>query len=68
MDPVVNSLDRDDPNNYVSFDDFAGSFNLATGVFTRSGIAVNQLGIYGVDSIIMATVRGAPGVINATYP
>ena len=43
----------------------AGTFNLATGTFTRTGVAVNQLLIYGTDAAIMATVRGAPGVIDA---
>jgi hypothetical protein len=42
----------------------AGSFNLTTGAFTRSGAAVNQLVIYGIDSAIVASVR-APAVINA---
>jgi hypothetical protein len=43
----------------------AGSFNLETGVFTRSGFAVNQLlGIYGTDVAIMAAVRAAPQLIK----
>jgi hypothetical protein len=41
-----------------------GTFNLATGTFTRSGAAVNQLGIYGTDAAIMAAVRGAPGLLD----
>ena len=36
-----------------------GSFNLSTGVFTRSGPAVNQLVVYGTDAAIMASVRAA---------
>jgi hypothetical protein len=38
----------------------AGSLNLATGVFTRSGPAINQLFIYGVDTAIAASLRAAP--------
>jgi Protein of unknown function (DUF4225) len=36
----------------------AGTFNLATGTFTRSGAAVNQVAVYGIDSMIMAMARG----------
>jgi hypothetical protein len=43
----------------------AGSFNLATGAFVRSGPAVNQLVVYGLDTAIMAMVRGAPGMYGA---
>ncbi len=42
----------------------AGSFNLTTGVFTRSGAAVNQLVLYGIDSSIVASVR-VPADMNA---
>jgi hypothetical protein len=42
----------------------AGSFNLATGVFTRTGPAMNQLAIYGVDSAIVASLR-VPADVNA---
>ena len=42
----------------------AGSFNLTTGAFTRSGAALNQLAIYGIDSAILASLR-APADINA---
>jgi hypothetical protein len=42
----------------------AGSFNLVTGVFTRSGVALNQLAIYGIDSAIMTSVRAAPEVVS----
>jgi hypothetical protein len=38
----------------------AGSLNLATGVFTRSGPAINQLFVYSFDTAIMATMRAAP--------
>lgn len=37
-----------------------GSFNLTTGAFTRSGTAVNQIGIYLFDSVVMASMRAAP--------
>jgi hypothetical protein len=43
----------------------AGTLNLQTGVFTRTGVAINQLGIYGTDMAIMTTVRAAPGLIDA---
>lgn len=42
----------------------AGSFNLTTGAFTRSGAALNQLVIHGIDSAIVASLR-APADINA---
>lgn len=42
-----------------------GMFNLSTGVFTRTGMAMNQLVLYSLDSAIMVTVRGAPGVLDA---
>jgi hypothetical protein len=35
----------------------AGTLNLATGTFTRSGAAVNQVAVYGIDSMIMAMLR-----------
>lgn len=43
----------------------AGTFNLATGTFTRTGVATNQLLIYGTDAAIMAAVRGSPGAIDS---
>ena len=36
------------------------------GVITRTGVVVNQLGIYGTDSAIMASVRVGAGVPHAT--
>lgn len=50
--------------NGTVFSAGAGSFNLATGVFTRSGPALNQLAVYGIDSAIMASVRAAPEVVS----
>ncbi|HKU39421.1 MAG TPA: hypothetical protein VJR89_14785 [Polyangiales bacterium] len=41
----------------------AGTVNLATGSFTRTGPAVNQIVVYGFDSLIMATARSAPAAI-----
>lgn len=38
----------------------AGSINLATGAFTRTGPAVNQLGWYGVDAVINMFARSYP--------
>lgn len=48
--------------NGTVFSAGAGSFNLATGAFTRTGPAVNQLAIYGIDSAVMATMRAAPAM------
>jgi len=42
----------------------AGSFNLQTGVFTRTGTAANQLSFYFIDSAIMATMRAAPPLLD----
>jgi hypothetical protein len=36
-------------------------FNLSTGTFTRTGVAVNQLVIYSTDAAAMAAARAAPG-------
>lgn len=54
--------------NGTVFSAGAGSFNLTTGVFTRSGTAVNQLAIYGIDSAIMATVRAVPASNQQSNP
>jgi hypothetical protein len=51
--------------NGTVFSAGAGSFNLATGVFTRSGPAINQLAIYTTDAAIMASVRAAPEITQA---
>ena len=51
--------------NGTVFSAGAGVFNLTTGTFTRTGAATNQLIIYALDSGIMATVRAAPGVVDA---
>lgn len=48
--------------NGTVFSAGTGSLNLATGVFTRTGPAVNQLFFYGLDSAIMAGMRAAPEV------
>lgn len=45
--------------NGTVFSAGAGTFNLATGAFTRTGAAANQLLVYGFDSLIMATARSA---------
>lgn len=50
--------------NGTVFSAGAGSFNLATGVFTRTGPAVNQLVIYGIDSAVVASMR-VPATVNA---
>lgn len=51
--------------NGTVFSAGAGSFNMATGVFTRTGPASNQLLIYGLDAGIMATMRAAPPLIES---
>jgi hypothetical protein len=43
--------------NGTVFSAGAGSFNLSTGAFTRSGAATNQLVLYGIDSAIAASLR-----------
>lgn len=43
----------------------AGTFNLTTGTFTRTGMATNQLVFYGTDMAIMASVRAAPAMFEA---
>lgn len=48
--------------NGTVFSAGAGSFNLATGAFTRSGAAVNQIAIYGTDAAIMASVRALSAI------
>jgi hypothetical protein len=40
-----------------------GFFNLATGTFTRTGAATNQLAIYGIDAAMMTMMRAAPAAI-----
>lgn len=50
--------------NGTVFSAGAGGFNLATGVFTRSGPAVNQIAIYTIDTAIMASVRAAPQIVQ----
>ncbi len=48
--------------NGTVFSAGTGSFNLATGAFTRTGAATNQIAVYAIDTAIMATVR-APGYV-----
>ncbi len=50
--------------NGTVFSAGTGSFNLATGVFTRTGPAVNQLVLYGIDSAVVASMR-VPAAVNA---
>lgn len=42
-------------------------FNLTTGAFTRTGIASNQLAIYGLDTAMIATLRGASEVAGRQH-
>ena len=49
--------------NGTVFSAGTGFFNLATGTFTRTGAAINQLAIYGIDAAMMTTMRAAPAVI-----
>jgi hypothetical protein len=41
----------------------AGSLNLATGVFTRTGVNWNQALIYGADAAITAGIAGGTGLV-----
>ncbi|MEO1364391.1 MAG: hypothetical protein AAFU86_11515 [Pseudomonadota bacterium] len=43
--------------NGAVFSAGVGTFNMQTGVFTRTAPAMNQLAIYGIDSAVMATMR-----------
>lgn len=43
----------------------AGSLNLETGVFTRTGAAVNQLTVFGIDTAAMVSVRATPGLVDS---
>lgn len=54
--------------NGTVFSAGAGSFNLATGAFTRTGPAVNQIFVYGFDSLIMATARSASAIDPSSAP
>jgi hypothetical protein len=54
--------------NGTVFSAGTGMFNLSTGVFTRTGAASHQIGIYAVDSAIMATVRATPGTLDVIFP
>lgn len=45
----------------------AGSLNLSTGVFTRTGVATNQLVVYGTDAAVMASLRATPGLTDAAF-
>jgi len=53
--------------NGTVFSAGTGMFNLSTGAFTRTGMATNQLFLYSTDAAVMATVRGAPGLIDAAF-
>jgi hypothetical protein len=46
----------------------AGTFNLATGAFTRTGAAVNQIAIYGVDSMLTAMLRTGAAAEDLVSP
>jgi hypothetical protein len=54
--------------NGTVFSAGTGMFNLSTGVFTRTGAAMHQIGIYAVDSAIMATVKATPGAVDIMFP
>jgi hypothetical protein len=43
----------------------AGTLNLSTGAFVRTGVAMNQLVIYGTDMAVMTAVRSAPAMFDA---
>jgi hypothetical protein len=41
-----------------------GTLNLATGTFTRTGVATNQLVIYGTDMAVMTALRATPDLLE----
>lgn len=49
--------------NGTVFTASTGYFNLATGIFTRTGSGVNQLTFYAIDSAIVASIR-SPAIIS----
>jgi hypothetical protein len=50
--------------NGTVFSAGAGMFNLTTGAFTRTGLATNQIILYGIDTGIIATIRGSASAID----
>jgi hypothetical protein len=54
--------------NGTVFSAGTGMFNLSTGAFTRTGLAMNQLVIYSTDAAVMATVRAVPGALDISFP
>ena len=50
--------------NGTVFSAGTGTFNLTTGAFTRTGSGLHQIGIYSLDSAVMASVRAMPGAID----
>jgi hypothetical protein len=54
--------------NGTVFSAGTGMFNLSTGIFTRTGIATNQLFLYSFDAAIMAGFRGTPGMLDVAFP
>jgi hypothetical protein len=46
----------------------AGSINLSTGLFTRTGIGWNQVKLLTIDGAIMWSLRGAPGILPDPEP
>ena len=50
--------------NGTVFSAGTGTFNLTTGAFTRTGIAGNQLFVYGFDTAVVATIRGSAASID----
>jgi RHS repeat-associated protein len=52
----------------TAFTEGAGSINLATGAFTRTGPATNQLVIYGIDTLFTTGRLAEPGAAAAGDP
>jgi RHS repeat-associated protein len=46
----------------------AGSIDLSTGLFTRTGVGWNQVKLLTIDGAIMWSLRGAPGILPDPEP
>jgi hypothetical protein len=51
--------------NGTVFSAGSGMFNLSTGAFTHTGVATNQLVLYGIDTAIVATIRGSASALDS---
>ncbi|MBR0801754.1 hypothetical protein JQ615_41165 [Bradyrhizobium jicamae] len=46
----------------------AGTFNLQTGAFTRTGLAINQIGVYSIDAAVMTSVKAGAEICDPYNP